>query len=218
MRTYILEITLRLVTMLLPLLCLLPLLPLARAQCSLLSVSECKPDPDEVIVTIPLPSDQEAAIICQQLCGIQDDCEFWSFDKDSLSCDLLAYCYLHTCDSFVAGPDPDFTECLCQGSGTCDDFTPENCDLLGNVLWQSDVVIDASHCQEYLQVLGPVYGGSVFSYSHTSHTCTILDTGARHCSKVSGPRQPSLEQCEAATTTTAPVTTTPAPTSGDGRC
>ena len=72
-----------------PLLCLLPLVPLARAQCSLLSVSECKPDTDEVIVTIPLPSDQEAATICQQLCGIQDD-------TDSLSHNLLAYFYLHS--------------------------------------------------------------------------------------------------------------------------
>ena len=85
-----------LVTMLLPLLCLLPLMPLARAQCSLLSVSECKPDTDEVIVTIPLPSDQEAATICQQLCGIQDDCKSRNFDTESLSHDLLAYFYLHS--------------------------------------------------------------------------------------------------------------------------
>ena len=102
----------------------------------------------------------------------------------------------------------------------------ENCDLLGTVLWQSDEVTHTYECQDYLQVLGPVYGGSVFSYSHTSHTCTILDTGARHCSKVSGPRQPSLEQCDDTTTTTEPSTTpevtttapatTSAPANGDG--
>ena len=76
------------------------------------------------------------------------------------------------------------------------------------------------YCQEYLQVLGPVLGGEVFSYSRRDQVCRILDTGARQCSKLSGPRQPSLEQCDD-TTTTAEVTTTepvptPAPTTGDG--
>ena len=189
--------------MLLYLLYLLPLLPLARAQCSLLSVSECQPDPDEVIVTIPLPSDQEAASICQQLCGIQEDCNYWTFDSATLTCSLLSYCYLYSCDSFMAGPEPDFSDCLCLESASCDDMVRENCDLLGSVLWQSEAVRDAHECQEYLQLLGPVLGGSVFSYSHTSHTCTILDTGTRHCSKVSGPRQPRLEQCDTTTTTTA---------------
>ena len=93
----------------------------------------------------------------------------------------------------------------------------ENCDLLGSVLWQGEDVT-AHNCQEILQLLGPVYGGEVFSYSSLDHTCSILDTGARRCSAVSGPRQPSVEECEAATSTPAPVTTTPAPTSGDGRC
>ena len=120
----------------------------------------------------------------------------------------------------TAAAEPEYTECLGQSSGSCDDLVRENCHLGGNILWLSDAVRNASHCQEYLQLLGPVYGGSVFSYSHTSRTCTILDTGARHCSKVSGPRQPSLEQCDDTTTTpevttTAPATT-PAPANGDG--
>ena len=76
------------------------------------------------------------------------------------------------------------------------------------------------YCQEYLQVLGPVLGGEVFSYSHTSRTCSILDTGARHCSKLSGPRQPSLEQCDDTTSTTTEATTTapttPAPANENG--
>ena len=58
-----------------------------------------------------------------------------------------------------------------------------------------DNVTHTSECREYLNTLGPILGGSVFSYSHTSRTCSILDTGARHCSKLSGPRQPSLEEC-----------------------
>ena len=90
----------------------------------------------------------------------------------------------------------------------------ENCDLLGSVLWQGEDVT-AHNCQEILQLLGPVYGGEVFSYSSLDHTCSILDTGARHCSAVSGPRQPGVEECEASTTSTADPTTT-SPSSLDG--
>ena len=121
----------------------------------------------------------------------------------------------------TAGAAPEYTECLGQSSGSCDDLVRENCHLGGNILWLSDAVRDASHCQEYLQLLGPVYGGSVFSYSHTSHTCTILGSGDRECSKVSGPRQPSLEQCQASSTTTPTTvtapTTTALPSGGEGR-
>ena len=204
-----------------PQMCLLLLLPHARAQRSLVSVSECQPDQDEVILEMSLPSNEDGATsICQELCGIQDNCEYWRFDAASLTCSLLSYCYLHSCDSLMAGPEPDLGECLCGSSGTCADLVQENCDPLGSVVWQSDVgeVTGAANCQEFLRVLGPVLGGEVFSYSSLDHTCSILDTGARHCSAVSGPRQPSVEECQAATSTPAPVTTTPAPTSGDGRC
>ena len=210
--------------MLLYLLYLLPLLPLARAQCSLLSVSGCQPREDEVIITLPLPSDQGAAT-CQQLCRDYDHCGHWSYDSASLACSLLHHSYLATWDSITGGYEPDYADCQQQDSGTCNDLVRENCDLLGTVLWQSDEVTHTYECQDYLQLLGPVYGGSVFSYSHTSHTCSILDTGARHCSKLSGPKQPSVEQCDTATTpeltttpevtTTAPATTS-APANGDG--
>ena len=56
---------------------LLPLAPLARAQCALVSVSGCQPDPAEVILTLPLPSGQGAAT-CQQLCRDQEPCRYWS--------------------------------------------------------------------------------------------------------------------------------------------
>ena len=58
---------------------LLPLAPLARAQCSLVSVSGCQPDPAEVILTLPLPSGEGAAT-CQQLCRDQEPCRYWSLD------------------------------------------------------------------------------------------------------------------------------------------
>ena len=97
---------------------ILLLLPaLAWPQCSLLSVSDCHFNPDEVkltltsdhtqylstqyqdistqyldistqvILTLPLPSDQpEPAALCQQLCGVQDECDFWHYDGAVFSC------------------------------------------------------------------------------------------------------------------------------------
>ena len=118
------------------LLYLLPLLPLARAQCSLLSVSECQPDQAEVIREIALPSNPGARQLCQQFCGVQEGCSYWSYDQDTLTCSLLSYCYLHSCDSLTAGAEPDFSDCLCQDNGSCDNLVQENCDLLGSVLWQ----------------------------------------------------------------------------------
>ena len=182
---------------------------MVSAQCSLLTVSECQPDLDEVILTVPLPSYEGAAQLCQELCGVQEDCEYWSFNADTLDCSLLAYCYLHSCDNITAGPSPDFTECLCQNSGSCDDIVQENCRLLGTVLWRGDEVRSAHQCQEYLQLLGPGLGGEVFSYSHTDLVCYILDSGAWDtCSSVSGPRQPSVEQCLATSTTSSTETST----------
>ena len=87
---------------------------MVSAQCSLLTVSECQPDLEEVIMTVPLPSYQGAAQLCQELCGVQEDCEYWSFNADTLDCSLLAYCYLHSCDNITAGPSPDFVSELWQ--------------------------------------------------------------------------------------------------------
>ena len=136
------------------LLCLLPLLPRAPAQCSLLSVSECLPDLDEVIQEVPLPSpSQGAAQLCQQLCGVQEDCNYWTYDAASLTCSLLSYCYLHSCDSLTAGAEPDTSECLCRDSGSCADLVRENCALLGSVVWRGEAVTDTHACQVELQTI-----------------------------------------------------------------
>ena len=121
---------------------------------------------------------------------------------------LLFYPYLSSCATVTAAAEPEYTECLGQSSGSCDDLVRENCHLGGNILWLSDAVRDAAHCQEFLQLLGPVYGGSVFSYSSRDQVCYILDTGARECSSVSGPRQPSISDCTTTTTTATTTTTT----------
>ena len=160
-----------------PQLCLLLLLPHARAQCSLVSVSECQPDQDEVILEMSLPSDEDGATsICQELCEIQDNCEYWRFDGASLTCSLLSYCYLHSCDSLMAGPEPDLSSCLCGSSGTCADLVQENCDPLGSVVLTLPGVPDAATCQEFLLILGPGAGAAVFSYTSQDQVCSLLDS------------------------------------------
>ena len=117
-------------------------------DCSLLSVSTCNPD-HEVILTVTLP--EQGLATCQEMCGIQEDCRYWSYDSTSSNCSLLHSSYLATCDTITLGPEPDYTQCLAQDSGSCDDLVRENCDLRGNILWLSDAVRDAEHCQVELQ-------------------------------------------------------------------
>ena len=64
---------------------------------------------------------------------------------------LLFYPYLSSCTKVTAGAAPEYTECLGQSSGSCDDLVRENCHLGGNILWLSSAVRDASHCQVELQ-------------------------------------------------------------------
>ena len=41
----------------------------------------------QVILTVPLPSDQpEPAALCQQLCRVQDECNFWHFEGVIRTC------------------------------------------------------------------------------------------------------------------------------------
>ena len=85
-----------------PLLWLACLVPPALAQCSLVSVSGCQPDPHQVIQAVTAPSHQA----CQQLCRDEDQCRHWSYERATLTCSLLAHCYLRSCAAITAGPAP----------------------------------------------------------------------------------------------------------------
>ena len=172
------------------------LLPLVSGQCTLFSVGECSPNADEIIMSVDLPSDQGAHSLCQELCGIQEDCEYWSFDADTLRCTLHTYCYLHSCDSITGAADPDpFDGCICLNNGTCEDLVWENCTLEGTVVWEEGSVRDAHQCQDYLHTLGPAFGGTVFSYSHNEQVCRLLDQDTKTCTAMSGPRVPLVDSC-----------------------
>ena len=187
---------------------LLLLLPALSSQCSDFWVSECQFDPDEVILQAPLPSQEDAIKICQDLCKAQFDCTYWQWNGPQMTCTLLTSSYLSLCRNISSTASPDLQTCLSQDSGTCDDFSDEDCEMSGRVLFQTDAVIDAFACQEFLQLLGPVYGAEVFFFSDLEGVCYLLDSPDRSCVSMSGPVAPSVENCEEDTTTTATTATT----------
>ena len=187
---------------------LLLFLPALSSQCSDLWVSDCDLDPDEVILQVPFPSQDDAMRICQDLCNAQFDCSYWQWSGPQMTCTLLRYSYLSKCQNVSSTSSPELSTCFSQDSGTCDDFVDEDCQMSGQVMFQTDAVIDAFACQEYLQLLGSMYGAEVFFFSDLEGVCYLLDSPDRSCLSMSGPRAPSMAECEEATTTTTSTTTT----------
>ena len=64
---------------------------------------------------------------------------------------------------------------------------------------------DAFACQEFLQLLGPVYGAEVFFFSDLEGVCYLLDSADRPCVSMSGPVEPSVGECDEDTTTSLPL-------------
>ena len=187
---------------------LLFLLPAFSSQCSEFWVSECDLDPDEVIIQIPFPSQDDAIRICQDLCNAQFDCTYWQWSGPQMTCSLLSYSYLSLCHNISSTSSPEISNCISQDSGSCDDFVDEDCQMSGQVLFQDDAVIDAFACQEYLQLLGSMYGAEAFFFSDLEGVCYLLDSADRSCLSLSGPASPSVEKCEQEYTTTSISTTT----------
>ena len=80
--------------------------------------------------------------------------------------------------------------------------------MSGQVLFQTDNLTDVFACQEFLQLLGPVYGAEVFFFSELEGVCYLVDSPDRSCVSMSGPAAPSVEKCDDTTTTTTLTTTT----------
>jgi len=181
---------------------------LVSAQCSLFSVSDCRLVDNEIINEIPLPIDQGASHVCQGLCRNQDDCTHWRWSESAQICTLLAYSYLHLCQTISSGSENNFNDCINQDSNTCDDFVPEDCDMLGNVVHEDNTLTDAHACQEVLQLIGSVFGAQVFVFSETDMVCYLLDSSEKICNTISGPRDPVVDGCETTVSTTSTSTTT----------
>ena len=189
---------------------LLLLLPALSSQCQDFWVSECQLALDEVILQVPLPStDTEDAIrICQDHCNAQIGCKYWQWSGPETTCTLLTSSYISGCHNISSTASPELPTCLSQDSGTCDDFVDEDCEMSGQVLFEAHTLTDAFACQEFLQLLGPVYEAEVFFFSDLEGVCYLLDSADRACVSMSGPAEPSVEKCDEDTTTSTSSTTT----------
>ena len=187
---------------------LIILLPALSSQCSEFWVSDCFLNTNEVILQVLLPSPADAITICQDLCNIQLGCSYWQWSGPQMTCTLLSNSYLSRCHNISSTSSPELSTCLSQDSGTCDDFVDEDCQMSGQVLFQEDAVIDAFACQEYLQLLGPVYGAEVFFFSDLEGVCYLLDSPDRSCLSMSGTTAPSVAECEEDTNTTTSTSST----------
>ena len=175
---------------------LIILLPALSSQCQDFWVSECHLDQDEVILQVPLPSQDDAIRICQDLCNTQFDCTYWQCSGLQMTCTLLTSSYLPLCHNISSTASPELHTCLSQDSGTCDDFVDEDCEMSGQVMVATDTVIDAFECQQFLQLLGPMYEAEVFFFSDLEGVCYLLDSADRACVSMSGPAAPSVVECE----------------------
>ena len=67
--------------------------------------------------------------------------------------------------------------------------------MSGRILFEANTLTDAFACQEFLQLLGPVYGAKVFFFSDLEGVCYLLDSADRACVSMSGPAEPSVGEC-----------------------
>ena len=118
------------------------------SSCSSFSVGSCYPDQEEVIDTFPLPPNLDAGpALCQDICGVVEGCQYFSYSFSSGSCDLYHYRYLASCQ-VVGGPDyPSLDDCL-DIVDTCDSFIQEDCSYTADIVLERLSVTNTHHCQD----------------------------------------------------------------------
>ena len=80
-------------------------------SCDDFTVSFCSPDPSQTILSLDLPNMGYQWRLCERLCNVQEDCEYWSVScpeaSEPCKCFLLKYSYLHSCEVIGGGIDSD---------------------------------------------------------------------------------------------------------------
>merc|ERR1719312_2190239 len=178
------------------------------SSCSFFSVGSCYPEQEEVIDTFPLPPNlDDGPAVCQDICGVVEGCQYFSYSFSSGSCDLYHYRYLASCQ-VVGGPDyPSLDDCMDIGD-TCDSFIQEDCSYTADLVLERSSVTNTHHCQDMLLILGGVLGAEYWVYDSINHTCFLYSSQGRHCDRWSGPGTPDIRDCQSTTTATATTTTT----------
>merc|ERR1712059_47257 len=98
-------------------------------------------------------------------------------------------------------------ECSEDQEPTCDSFIRENCKYLGTEKLKKNKITDAHACQDLLREVGFVYGAVYFEFDTNTKECVLFDSKDADCDAISGPRTPSMEECNSPTQPTTAGTT-----------
>merc|ERR1712179_482307 len=170
-------------------------------ECGDFSVGECGLEEDNIVEIKNVPCNgrdtKHCVKACQRLCKIDSACNFFSYNLDGFECILMREpsenAYVSTCD-VVAGPgSPTLKYCLENTlQDSCDRFIPENCEYLGNVVFNTTNVQSPTGCQELLVDLGDIYKADLFLHDIDPpyQLCQLLDSPKKTCSSVAGPQEP----------------------------
>merc|ERR1711915_887719 len=160
---------------------------IVEGRCPDYTVGSCDPSRDELIDEYDIPGDIEGAVsLCQEVCQIQEGCNFFDFNAQLGKCYLFRYRYLDNC---------------------CSSFVREDCAYTGTEVFNKDSVTDAHACQQLLNTLAIVTKGEYWVYDSTAHLCTFYNSMGAECTTLSGPKLPDLDQCSGPQTTTTARTT-----------
>ena len=81
------------------------------SSCDDFTVGLCSPDLSQTILSLDLPNMGDQWGLCERLCNVQEDCEYWSVSCPETSqpcdCSLLKFSYLHSCEVIGGSVDSD---------------------------------------------------------------------------------------------------------------
>merc|ERR1711962_328960 len=191
-----------------PLLLSNPHIPRLPDGCEDFTVGACSPEKDELIDVYPNIPDEA---LCQTVCGIQEGCNYFRHSKSTKECKLFHYRFLTSCN-VIAGPkEPSIDECAKEEEPSCHPFVRENCKYAGNAVLNKTSITDAHACQDLLITVGFIYKAVYFDFHSDAQDCILYDSKEVDCDAISGPKEPSLDDCNATTPTAGPTPSTPAP-------
>jgi len=173
-------------------------------KCRKFSLGECDFDDTKIVSEFTLPGNPGTFVLCQELCQIEERCNYFTYDSSKSSCILYSAYDIVDC-SIVAGPaQPDLFECLPEpGSHTCDDFSKFKCLFNGVAVLIQDDISYPVECQQILKTLGDPLGAEFFVYHRNEKICKLMTPFSEYCYGITGPDFPDFEdECDSITSTT----------------
>ena len=105
------------------------------------------------------------------------------------------------CGTVAGSPDQSVENCV-NGeiiNGACDGFMYEECDYYGEdpdgVSAPPGQITNPTECEEYCQLFQSFGQCSYWVFNSTDSTCNLLNSSNRTCWGLTGPKDPSFDDC-----------------------